>query len=73
MLVLSRRTGQTIVIDQDIKITVVRTKSGSVRLGIDAPRDVPVQRGELRPLVGQGYVAMDGDGRVECGERSGAV
>jgi len=59
MLVLSRRVGQTVVIDEKIKITVVRTKSGSVRLGIDAPREIPVHRGELQPLMDQGFDELD--------------
>ena len=59
MLVLSRRTGQTVVINEDIKITVVRTKSGSVRLGIEAPREVPVKRGELQVLMDGRYVETE--------------
>jgi len=44
MLVLGRRVGETIEIGDDIKITVVRNAQGIVRLGIDAPKDVPIIR-----------------------------
>ena len=47
MLVLSRKLNQEIVIGDDIKITVLKIKGNTIRLGIDAPRDVKVIRGEL--------------------------
>jgi carbon storage regulator len=47
MLVLSRKQNETIVIDNRITITVVQLKGGGVRLGIDAPQDVPINRGEI--------------------------
>jgi len=47
MLILSRRTDQRLVIGDDIEITVVELKDGHVRLGITAPRNVPVHRKEL--------------------------
>lgn len=47
MLVLSRKQQQEIVIGDDIKVTVLKVKGNTVRLGIEAPRDVRVIRGEL--------------------------
>jgi carbon storage regulator len=47
MLILSRRTNQRLVIGDNIEITVVELKDGHVRLGISAPKDVPVHRKEL--------------------------
>lgn len=47
MLVLRRRTGESFLIGDDIKITVVATKDKEVRIAIDAPKDVVVLRGEL--------------------------
>lgn len=47
MLVLTRKTDEQIFIGDDIKITVVRLRGNSVRIGIDAPRDIRVVRGEL--------------------------
>ncbi len=47
MLVLSRKVGETIVINNNIRITVVDIDRGKIRLGIEAPRDVPIFRKEL--------------------------
>ncbi len=47
MLVLSRKLGEKICIGDNICITVVDIDRGKVRLGIDAPRSVPVYRQEL--------------------------
>ena len=47
MLVLGRKSGEKIIVNDDIEITVIRAKNGSVRLGITAPRDVSIRRGEL--------------------------
>ena len=47
MLVLTRKTNEQIQIGDDIKITLVRIKGNCVRIGIEAPREVRVIRGEL--------------------------
>lgn len=47
MLVLSRKKGESIVINNDVIITVVEVRGDKVRLGIQAPRDVPVHRQEV--------------------------
>jgi len=47
MLVLSRQLDEKIIIGESIVITVVEIRRGLVRLGIDAPRDVPVHREEV--------------------------
>ena len=47
MLILTRRVGETLVIDGGIKITVLGYKGNHVRLGIDAPSDVTVHREEI--------------------------
>jgi len=51
MLVLSRERGETIVIGDDIKITVVDIRGEKVRLGIDAPARVPVHRKEVYEAI----------------------
>jgi carbon storage regulator len=50
MLVLSRKLGEKIYISENICITVVDIDRGKIRLGIEAPRDVPIFRKELLPL-----------------------
>jgi carbon storage regulator len=47
MLVLSRKVDQEIVIDGNIKIRVLKVKGNTIRIGIEAPRDVHIARGEL--------------------------
>jgi len=47
MLILTRKVGEGIIIGDDIKLTVVETKGGNVRIGIDAPKDKKIYRQEL--------------------------
>ena len=47
MLVLSRKKGEAIVIDDDVVIEVIEIRGDKVRLGIDAPKEVPVHRKEV--------------------------
>jgi carbon storage regulator len=47
MLILSRREGETIVIDGHIRVTVMEVRGDQVRIGIDAPRSVSVHRQEV--------------------------
>jgi carbon storage regulator len=47
MLVLQRKEDQTIVIDERVRIVVLEVRGGQVRIGIDAPKDVPIRRAEL--------------------------
>lgn len=47
MLVLSRRVGESVVIGDDVTITVLEVRGDVVRVGIDAPRSVQVHRAEL--------------------------
>lgn len=47
MLILSRRQGESFLIGSDIKITVLSQRNNQVRIGIDAPRSLPVHREEI--------------------------
>jgi carbon storage regulator len=47
MLVLSRKLGQSFQIGLDVRVTIVKIDRNSVRIGIDAPGDVSVQREEI--------------------------
>ena len=49
MLVLSRKLNEEIVIDRNIRVRLLKTGRGRVRLGVSAPRETPVQRAELTP------------------------
>jgi carbon storage regulator len=47
MLVLTRRVGESIVIANDVRITVVALGNGRVKIGIEAPHGIPVDRAEI--------------------------
>ncbi|MEQ4498927.1 MULTISPECIES: carbon storage regulator CsrA [Nocardioides] len=47
MLVLSRRVGESVVIGDDVTVTILEVRGDVVRVGIDAPRSVAVNRAEL--------------------------
>jgi len=53
MLVLTRRVGESLVIGDDVVVTVLEVRSDGVRLGIDAPRHVRVHRAEVLDAVRQ--------------------
>ena len=51
MLVLSRKRNESIVIDGSIVITVVEIRGDKVRLGIEAPREIPIHRQEVSAAI----------------------
>ena len=51
MLVLSRKRSESIVINENIVITVVEVRGDKVRLGIEAPREVPIHRSEVHDAI----------------------
>jgi carbon storage regulator len=53
MLVLSRKKNESIVINNDITIVVVDIRGDKVRLGVEAPKEVPVHRREVFDLIKQ--------------------
>ena len=51
MLILQRKEGESLLIGDDIKVSVLSVEAGRVRLAIQAPRDVPILRDELKNAV----------------------
>jgi carbon storage regulator len=47
MLILTRRVGETVMIGEDVTVTVLGVKGNQVRIGVSAPRDVAVHREEI--------------------------
>ena len=62
MLVLSRKVGESIIVNDNIKITVVELRGNRVRIGIDATRDVSVHREEIYDAIHKVGVAESPDG-----------
>jgi carbon storage regulator len=54
MLVLSRKKDESIVINNDITIVVVEIRGDKVRLGVEAPKEVPVHRREVFDAIARG-------------------
>jgi len=59
MLVLSRKKNESIVINNDIRIVVVEIRGDKVRLGVEAPREVPVHRHEVYEAIQRCNEATD--------------
>jgi carbon storage regulator len=71
MLVLARGRDQTIMIGDDIEITVVDVRGDRVRLGINAPRNISVHRKEIWEEIRRKRLASGEDRPEDSGESSG--
>ena len=61
MLVLSRKKNESIVINNDITIVVVEIRGDKVRLGVEAPKEVPVHRREVYEAIKRSEMAQHED------------
>ena len=50
MLVLTRKRNESIIIGEDTKVTILGIYGGTIKIGIDAPKDINIRRDELEPL-----------------------
>lgn len=62
MLILTRRTGETINIGNDITVTVLGVKGNQVRIGVTAPKEIPVHREEVAERIAKELADSEGDG-----------
>ena len=68
MLVLTRKLGESIVIGSNVRVTILEMQGKQIRLGIEAPSEVPVHRGEVyerieaenRQAAGASHVDLSG-------------
>ena len=66
MLILTRRVGETVVIGNDVTVTVLGVKGNQVRLGVNAPREVAVHREEIYERI-QGEQPAEAEPRTTNG------
>ena len=60
MLILTRRVGESVVIGEDVTVTVLGVKGNQVRIGINAPKHVAVHREEIFERIKNGQGANEG-------------
>jgi carbon storage regulator len=65
MLILTRRVGESVVIGEDVTVTVLGVKGNQVRIGINAPKHVAVHREEIFERIKSGRSAGDGGSTEE--------
>ena len=68
MLVLTRKSNQSIMIGDDIEVFVLSATGEEVRLGFQAPRDIPIFRKEIYLEIQQQHRATDTSARAEVNE-----
>ncbi|NRA60901.1 MAG: carbon storage regulator CsrA [Psychrobium sp.] len=65
MLILTRRVGETLMVGDEVTVTVLGVKGNQVRIGVNAPKEVAVHREEIYQRIQQEKAANEGNERSE--------
>lgn len=65
MLILTRRVGETVMIGNDVVVTVLGVKGNQVRVGIKAPKELPVHREEIYERIKRELSGGEANGNVQ--------
>lgn len=71
MLILTRRVGETVMVGDDVTITVLGVKGNQVRIGVNAPKHVSVHREEIYQRIKKEQEAGEGSGGSTPGPEAG--
>lgn len=66
MLILTRRVGETLMIGDEVTVTVLGVKGNQVRIGVNAPRDISVHREEIYERIKREQAGTPGQTTVEA-------
>ncbi len=65
MLILTRKVGETLMIGDQVEVTILSIKGNQVRIGVNAPKEIPVHREEIYARIKREQAGQDSTGAVE--------